>query len=432
MKIICKTSFFVAIIIASAILIYQKYTFAQTIREKVKQHVEENLEKASTIEEQKPLKKKAIQSQTQPTTQKKKTSSSNQISSDNTGAKVQGTKKTWTFWLGNPDLPKRVIHRKFQLDLEAGGGYRGWLPQQYPTVSVYAANYFTWHVEVRARLFEWLDLSRGYYETTNVANPRPSEFSSAANYGSYALTAAWFLISLGFPVSDAWEPTIRYEARSFLTNAKVHSGKNVCIVPYNQSADTADCQSTEDKMSISSNYETALIGVNYFPSRDPMAIIHAATGKLPSFFFGAGYIGYVKPYQVTIGSSTLDEYLFTGRFRGGGIAFGTRYNGGVNSIFFDLWVGLGLGETRLTKDMTLNELAPEDWLIGYVGGNIKIGGRIAFWKFAPTLMFVPEASLGGASFFFFKIRKQEGEKVSTPTINWDILYTIRASLILTL
>jgi hypothetical protein len=415
----------------------------QTIRDKVKQHVEESLEKSTKeAKEQKVLKKKKKNAGQQgggPVKQGTPPGSSGGVKGTTAPQTATGGKTVVEVEAAaedkGPKLPLRVIHKNFQLDLEAGGGYRAWVPQQYPTVHVDMANYFTWHVEVRARLFQWLDLSRGYYESSSAANPRPSEVADATQYGSYAVSAAWLILSLGFPVGDVWEPAVRYEARSFLARAKSKEGATVCIVPYDQSADTPlseGCPTTDQSMSITSNFETALVGVNYYPARDPMAIVHAPKGKVPSFFFGAGYIGYAKPYQVTIGTETLEDYLFTGRFRGGGLAVGMHYDGGVNAVYLDAWVQLGLGETRLTKDMTLNELAPEDWLIGYLGGNVKLGARIAFWKFAPTLMFVPEVTVGGASFFFFQTGRQEGEKAATPMINWDVLYTIRASLILTL
>jgi hypothetical protein len=83
--------------------------------------------------------------------------------------------------------------------------------------------------------------------------------------------------------------------------------------------------------------------------------------------------------------------------------------------------------------MTLNELAPEDWLIGFIQGHATISYRWALYKtVGPTLLLVPSATVSGASFFFFETDVDEGEKTATPTINWDFLYTVRLSLILTL
>jgi hypothetical protein len=82
--------------------------------------------------------------------------------------------------------------------------------------------------------------------------------------------------------------------------------------------------------------------------------------------------------------------------------------------------------------MTLNELAPEDWMIGYVQGNGALAFRWAPFDFAPSLLIVPEGIVSGASFFFFETEVDEDEETATPTINWDVLYTVRLSLVITL
>jgi len=331
------------------------------------------------------------------------------------------------------DLPKRVIHKKFQLDIKAGGGYRGWAPQQYPTVSVNMASYFTWAVSVKARIFEWLNLHHGYYESNAASNPRTSYNQDAIVLGELATSAAWVVAAMGFPILDMLEPMISYESRAFKTKAKPKYGAEVCIVPYSMSGDTVGCTPTTEAMSIISSYETIVAGIRYIPSKNPSAVAHTPDKKLPDFFFGGGYLSYLKPYQVTIGTETLSDYLFTGRFYGGGLALGLNYNGGINNIYLRSWAQLGLGQIRLTKDMTLNELAPEDWLIGYIAFNATLGGQIALWKFAPTLIFIPEVTAGGASFFFFKTGVSGGGEEADPqTVNWDILWTIRASFVLTL
>ena len=332
-----------------------------------------------------------------------------------------------------PKLPQRVIGKNLQLDLKAGAGYRGWLPQQYPLVSVNMTHYFTWTVSLKARLFKWLNIRKGYYESNNAATPRPSSTKDGAKWGSYAAKAAWVLAEIGFPVTKMLEPSIRYEARSFQTMARPKSGHEVCIIPFNMDADTEGCVPTGDPLKIVSSFETLVAGLRYIPGKNPNAVIHAPKSKIPRFFFGGGYVQYIKPYQVTIDSDTLHKYLFTGRFRGGGLAFGATVGGGMNNIYFDFWMQLGLGETRLTRDMTLNELAPQDWLLGYVQGYAKLEYRWALWKFPPTLAIIPSATVGGASFFFFETGVQESEEeAATPQVNWDFLYTIRVSVVLTL
>lgn len=427
---------------------------AQTIRDDVKQFVEEELEKAegkgekkeegkkeeggTHVLEAKPPESGGGSKPRKSTIEAKPPKSTIEAKPPKTTARPAGV-KTGEVTVAEPeikdkgsDLPKRVIGKNLKIDIKPGGGYRGWVPQQYPGVSVDMASYFTWSVSVKARIFQWLNLHRGYYESNAASNPCKSGVSDAARFGDYAISAAWLLVSMGFPITDAWEPIIRYESRAFQTTAKPKAGNEVCIIPYNQSADVEGCEPSSEKLSIVSSFETAVAGVRYIPSKSPSVVAHTPGKKLPDFFFGGGYMHYVKPYQVTIGSETLKEYLFTGRFRGGGLALGTSYNGGINNIFFRVWAQIGLGEVRLTKDMTLNELAPDDWLIGYVQGSVTFGAHIAVWKFAPTLLFVPQATLGGASFYFIKTHKDEGEKTDTPNINWDFLWTIRATFVLTL
>jgi hypothetical protein len=72
----------------------------------------------------------------------------------------------------------------------------------------------------------------------------------------------------------------------------------------------------------------------------------------------------------------LDEHLFTGRFDGGGLAFGL--------------------------------------------------------DFAPSILIVPSGGISGASFFFFETEVEEGEETTMPSINWDLLYTVRLALVVTL
>jgi hypothetical protein len=327
--------------------------------------------------------------------------------------------------------PYRVIHENFKLDLIAGGGYRGWVPQQYPTVAVDMANYFTWSVGLKARLFKTVNLHRAYYESNNAASPRKSYLDDAALIGNYALKAAWFLAEIGVPILDAWEPVIRYETRSFQTTAHVKGDNEVCVIPFGQDTDVTGCEPTTEPLSVVSSFESAILGIRYHPGKNASAVIHQQQGKAPRFLIGGAYMSYIKPYQVTIGDAVLDEYLFTGRFYGGGLAIGIEVGGGVNNLNLDLWTQLGLGKVRLTRDLTLNELAPEDWLIGYVQGNASLSFRWSPFDFAPTLLIVPEGVVSGASFFFFETEVDEGEETATPSINWDVLYTVRLSLILT-
>ena len=85
---------------------------------------------------------------------------------------------------------------------------------------------------------------------------------------------------------------------------------------------------------------------------------------------------YRKPYQLNIDGYTLDDYLFDARFRGAGLALGTDLGGGLDNLFSDIDMQLGLGEASLTDKITLNELVPDGQLIGYVQGTAGLGYRL--------------------------------------------------------
>lgn len=404
---------------------------AQTIKDDVKQFVEESLEdeqedareEAEREEEREEGREEDSEEKPKSKPQEKRPGKKKHVAAPK--------REDYEHPVGN-HLPLRVMHENFRLDLKVGAGYRGWAPQQYTNVSVEPANYFTWSVGASALFFKTVNLSKARYESNSAASPRTSYVESAARYGSWALKAAWFLAELGIPVLDRLEPSVRYEARSFMTTARSEPGTTVCVVPFNQDTDVEGCPTRSRDLTITSSLETAAVGLKIHPGKGSFAVMNDEPMKAPSFFVGAGYLSYLKPYQVTIGEHTLDEYLFTGRFYGGGLALGMEVGGGVNKPYIDVWAQLGLGKVRLTGDLTLNELAPEDWLIGYVQGNAMVSFRWAPFDWAPTLLIVPSGTVSGASFFFFETNANEDRQVATPNINWDVLYTVRLSLILTL
>ncbi len=407
---------------------------AQTIREAVREHVEESLAKEK---EKKKDKKKRKEDENKKNKDKEKDGEEikekkqEEKKEDEPLVELQSDEED-TAEEPALKLPRRVIHENFKLDLTVGGGYRGWAPQQYSTVAVDPSNFFTWSVGARATFFKVVSLSKARYETNNAASPRQSYVASAAKYGSYALKAAWFLAELGVPALEKFEPTVRYESRSFMAHAHSKEASPVCVVPFNQDADVKGCETTEREMTITSSFETAALGIKIHPDDGSSAVINDEPVRPPSIFIGGGYLSYLKPYQVTIGEHTLEEYLFSGRFYGGGLAFGLDFGGGVNQIDVDVWVQLGLGWIRLTEDMTLNEVAPEDWLIGYIQGNASLSYQWAPFDFAPSLLIVPVGTVSGASFFFFETDVDEGEETVTPLVNWDLLYSVFLSFVITL
>jgi hypothetical protein len=235
-------------------------------------------------------------------------------------------------------LPQRVLEDYLQLDLTMGGGYRGWLPQQYSHVKVAVGTYYVWTVDVKAKFFKLITLHRGYYETNGLSGPRTEEAAVAAQVGSYIPKAAWVLGVLGFPWFKVWEPILRYESRAFHTEARPRSP--VCVVTDEVAGDLSRCERSRDALRISSGFETCVAGVRYDQGRDPERDPRAP--KLPPITFGLDLLQYRKAYQVNVNGSTLDGYLFDGRFRGAGVQLGVDFSGGPDKLSISLDAQLGL------------------------------------------------------------------------------------------
>ncbi len=90
-----------------------------------------------------------------------------------------------------------------------------------------------------------------------------------------------------------------------------------------------------------------------------------------------------------------------------------------------------MGEVKLTDSLILNEELPPDWYIGYAQGDLTVGYIHPLLYTAPTLLGGISASIGGASFFYFKAFAEEGEE-RAPLANWDILWGARVFLTLPL
>jgi hypothetical protein len=328
-----------------------------------------------------------------------------------------------------PALPLRVFGKNLKIDIKLGAGYRGWYPQQYEAVDVDVGNYFTWNVNVKAKIFKWLNLRRGYYESNGLAAPRTEEAAVTAKIGSYAPKAVWLLGVIGIPITKAWEPVIRYETRAFATEA--HPLENVCVVDRDAPEDaTDDCPGTMGDLKIVSGFETLVLGVRYDHSRTNEAVVtENVRGKIPPITIGVGYMHYRKPYQLTFDGVTLREYLFDARFRGLGLAGGVELGGGFYRFFGDVDIQLGLAEVSLTNSTTLNELVPSDHMIGYVQGNAVLGYTWPLWEGPPTFILQPQIEFGGASFFLFDTKVTEDEEGSTLPVNWDLLWTAQVSLL---
>jgi hypothetical protein len=326
-------------------------------------------------------------------------------------------------------FPVRVLDPYVELDITVGGGYRGWLPQQFPHVKVAVGSYYVWTVDVKAKLFKFLTLHRGYYESNGLAGPRTEEAAVAAQVGSYIPKAAWVLGVLGFPWFRVWEPILRYESRAFHTVARPR--RAACVVTDEVGSDLSTCVRSKDELHISSGFETFVAGVRYDQGRDPERDPRAP--KLPPLTFGIGLLSYRKPYQVNVNGNTLEGYLFDGRFRGAGLQLGVDWNRGPDKLSFNVDAQLGLGDVRLTQNLSLGALAPEDWWMGYVVGNANLSYALPLYRGVPAIMFVPSAALGGASFFFFKTKPDKAsDKSDVAAANWDLLWSVYASLVVSL
>jgi hypothetical protein len=335
-----------------------------------------------------------------------------------------------------PAIPQRVFGKYLLLDPKIGGGLRGWIPQQYPTVSVKADTYFTWSVDFNATLLRYINIHRGYYESNGIAGPVHRGAAVTVETVGYAKKAAWLLGVVGVPINKTWEPIARYEARAFQTRAI--PDRPVRIVPFNTppNTDLSTIPATTNPLTMVSGFETLVVGVRYVHSGNPSATIGQNNGVIPPVYFGVGFTQYAKPYQVTVGDSVLDSVLFDARFRGAGLALGTNLPSKPDYLILDAAVQFGIGEVRLLDKLTLNELLPNEgtrgglrppkWLIGYVEGDLSIGYLYTLLRTKPSVLVSAVANGGGARFFYLKTQSEQGEKVNMPSLNWDFLWGVRA------
>jgi hypothetical protein len=329
-------------------------------------------------------------------------------------------------------LPLRVFGKDFELDAKVGGGIRGWYPEQYPLVSVDHASYLTWSVELKAKLFRFIRLHRGYYESNGLEGPRTRGAVIARDVGKLVPKAAWLLGTLGVPLSRRWETLVSYETRSFVTRARPSAPVAIVSRSTSPDADLVQLPRSEQPLELVSGFETLVIGVRHFPDRGNAGLVGDPAGRVPPMYFGVGFTQYSKPYQVQVGNDPLDELLFDGRFRGAGLAYGLATGRAVDRPYLTLDTQLGLGEVSVLDDLTVNELLPEDWLIGYLQGNVTLGYILPLFRGRPTPLLTGEVTAGGATFFYFKLKDSSGQNAPTLPLNWDLLWAAHVSLTLPL
>jgi hypothetical protein len=329
-------------------------------------------------------------------------------------------------------LPKRVFGKTFELDVKVGGGIRGWYPDQYPLVSIDHASYMTWSLDLKAKLFGFLRLHRGYYESNGLRGPRTHGAVVARDVGKLVPKAAWLLGTLGVPLSRRWETLVSYETRTFVTRARPSAPVAIAERKTSPDTDLSLLPRSDQPLQFVSGFETLVLGVRYFPERGNAGLVGDASGPIPPMYLGVGFTQYSKPYQVRVGNDPLDEILFDGRFRGAGLAYGLATARQVERPYVTLDTQLGLGEVSLLDDLTLNELLPQDWLIGYLQGSVMAGYILPLLRTRPTPLLTAELTAGGATFFYFQIASNESEKAPTLPLNWDLFWAAHVSLTLPL
>ena len=402
---------------------------AQSIRDTVRQHVNEGLEHPPERKPAKSKKKRAAPRRAHAPPVVPATAGASPVLEDAAAPPTSGAPDAPS---ATEQLPQRVFGKDFELDAKVGGGIRGWYPEQYPLVGVDHASYLTWSVELKAKIFRFLRLHRGYYESNGLQGPRTRGAVIARNIGKLVPKAAWLLGTLGVPISRRWETMVSYETRSFATRARPSAPVAIVARSTSPNADFGQLPRSEQPLELVSGFETLVIGVRHFPDRGNAGLVGDAASKVPPMYFGVGFTQYSKPYQVHVGGDPLDEILFDGRFRGAGLAYGLATGRRVDRPYVTLDTQLGLGEVSLLDTLTVNELLPEDWLIGYLQGNVTLGYILPLYRGRPTPLLTGELSAGGATFFYFQTKDTGGQNVPTLPLNWDLLWAAQVSLTLPL
>lgn len=410
---------------------------AQTIRDTVRQHVNDGLEgEPAGAPQERQAKEKKKEKARKPQRQRRPAATSSAGAPEEGAAGAMAADSAESPPPPTEDaLPKRVFGKKLQLDPKIGIGYRGWYPEQYPLVSINHAGYYTWSLDLKAKLFGFLRLHRGYYESNGLKGPRTGGAVVARDVGQLVPKAAWLLGALGVPLSRRWETLVSYETRSFVTRAR--PSRPVAIVPRNTPADSdfGSLGRSDQALEFVSGFETLVLGIRYSPdapSGGSSGVMGASNGRFPPMYLGVGFTQYSKPYQVQVGNDSLDELLFNGRFRGAGLAYGLSLPRRLARLYVDADAQLGLGQVQLLDDLTLNELLPEDWLIGYLQGSVALGYAWPLMKTKPTPIVTAELNGGGATFFYFKVKDGDSEQPPTLPLNWDFLWAAHVAFTLPL
>jgi hypothetical protein len=348
-------------------------------------------------------------------------------SSQQSGATVNGKKVNF---LAPGREPPRVIGENFQIDPQVGFGLRGWHTDDYPALSIQTQHYPQWYAGFNAIFFKRIRVFNAFYQSVGLKSPRNNGAVIARAATKAAPGAATKALGMmGYDIKFVLIPMFRYEARSY--EAKAVPNEPIRIIPFDasQDDDVAEYALSQDEVYAVSTFETAILGMHY-NDRIKGPDGQFVPPKFLPFYFGVGLTQYRKPYQVTVGNSTLDELMFNARFRGAGLALGFDIAGGIDKLGINLAAQGGLGQIQLMQDYSLNEALPDDWFIGYLQGELKVDYTMALLTTRPSLLLSPVASLGGTSFYY--IQTSGDSEVGAPLANWDLLWMAMARLIVPL
>lgn len=326
--------------------------------------------------------------------------------------------------------PPRVIGENFQIDPQVGFGLRGWHTDDYPALTIQTQHYPQWYAGFNGIFFKRIRVFNAFYQSVGLKSPRNNGAVIAKAATKAAPGAATKALGMmGYDIKFVLIPMFRYEARSY--EAKAVPNEPIRIIPFDasQDDDITEYELSQDEVYAVSTFETAILGMHY-NDRIKGSDGQFLPPKFLPFYFGVGLTQYRKPYQVTVGNSTLDELMFNARFRGAGLALGFDIAGGIDKLGINLAAQGGLGQIKLMEDYSLNQALPDDWFIGYLQGDLKVDYTMALLNTRPSLLLSPVASVGGTSFYY--IKKSGDSEVGAPLANWDLLWMAMARLIVPL
>jgi hypothetical protein len=292
-----------------------------------------------------------------------------------------------------------------QADLSLAFTYWAWMPQQFPLVRVGAQSYVVPSVEARVALGP-VRVERFVYEAMGLAGPESGAASVASTAAGIVQGASSLLGVVGVSLGPA-VPIVRYEARTFQSVSTPSAP--VRIVPQDSSAasDETAFPLSSRTLAASSRFESAVFGIELSVLSRPSLVRKTRGIALASLYLGVAHTAFAKPYVLTIGGASLNDFLFDGRFSGWGGTFGIATARAPWRPFFEASMQYGAGDIQLQRDLKLSSAVPPDYAIHYVQGAAKAGYLFPLVESTPGLLVGFSGQLQGIHFFAFP--KDEGD-----------------------